>query len=521
MSNTISVRIEPVQAWAASGQMNHDFRKASSTPQYVNTELSANNSYILEPLPTAKLRADLGNRRKEAHQQNLRQDCRIAISGLISFGTEAQPIINEMSIEKQDELYKKVAEAISEKSGHQLIGLAVHRDEASPHAHFMLLGYREQERTKEITVKIDGQKVKQEVHVTEYVPWNLEKSDLRKLQDVAAKCVEHLGIKRGTPIEEHLENGEPLQKVIHKSVRELHLSLPKELENLRAKISEQEAIVAMNAAKISEQEKILAKNDDSIGEQESVLAKNAYLISEQEAVIAKNDDSIKEQEVMLTNISEEISEQEDKLKKNEDKINEQEVVIAKSEEKIGELKEILKKNEDKISAQEETMSRNYARIKEQVETIEGYRYEYEQAKAWRNQYREDGMPTRPESQTIREKAGLVSSKPIDVVYKEDMTVFASRMELWATKKLSIKDEIINKKENEIKSLYRQKAEETNNKEIASKMLWKVCEAIADSPDAKAILKKVPEIEQIVVMKNPNINVQSKQKNLVSSGGLTL
>jgi hypothetical protein len=145
-------------------------------------------------------------------------NARIFIGGIITFGTEAQAIIEKMERAEQDEIFRRVAERISRESKHPLIGLVVHRDEKSVHAHFVLRGFR----------AAGGKEI----------PWRYRQDFMSRLQDVAGEELAHLGITRGKPKIDRIRAGEPKSKWVHRSVRELHDDLPREIEALRAEIRE-------------------------------------------------------------------------------------------------------------------------------------------------------------------------------------------------------------------------------------------------------------------------------------------
>lgn len=242
MSKTISVRVEPVTGRKAAGQRRHDLRDPAHLPDYVDRSRTADNSVLIEPPDPATIRADIEAGRKAAGQQRLRADARTTVRGIITFGSEAQPLIERLSREQQDALYLRIATRLSKETGHDLIGLVVHRDESAPHPHFTLRGYRRDERGREM-------------------PWRHGLDMMRRLQDVAAQEVAGLGITRGTPKAERIARGDDLAQVVHRSVHELHRDLPaeteakrRELEALERERRELEAKAQKNLRLIAEQE---------------------------------------------------------------------------------------------------------------------------------------------------------------------------------------------------------------------------------------------------------------------------
>lgn len=225
MSSTVSVRIAPMSARRTGGQRRHDLRDPAHVPAYVDKDKAADNSVLLTAPEPAALRSEIAANRAAAGQQKLRDDARIAYSGIITWGTEAQAVIQAMPKAEQDQLYQDIAQRIAERADRDLIGLVVHRDEASPHAHFVLRGYKLDQAGKE-------------------QPLRLSKDDTADLQTVAGEVLaEHkLEITRGKPKEKRLEDGESRAKLIHRSVAELHRDLPKELEAAREKLEKNRAL---------------------------------------------------------------------------------------------------------------------------------------------------------------------------------------------------------------------------------------------------------------------------------------
>lgn len=215
MSKTISVRVAPMTGRASGGQRDHDLRNPKKTPDYVDQSKKHLNSVIIETPRPSTIRAEIAANRLAAGQQKLRADARITIAGIITFGTEAQATIQNLSKHAQDDLFEKVATRVARESKRDLLGLVVHRDESAIHAHFTLRGYRLE----------NGR---------EQAP-RLTPTDLKRLQDVVAEEVKHLGIERGTPKAERQARGDSLEKIIHRSVAELHADLPKELAALSEK----------------------------------------------------------------------------------------------------------------------------------------------------------------------------------------------------------------------------------------------------------------------------------------------
>lgn len=219
MSKAISVRIKALNLAKSSGQRDHDLRLRS--PSYIGAENSGNNSVIIVPPIPSLLRDEMAASRARNQQQKLALRARIFIAGVITLGTEAQAVVNDMSKAEQDAVFRRVAERMARESGHPLIGLVVHRDESAIHAHFTLRGFR-----------VEGGKE---------IPWRFPANFMSVIQDAAAEEVASLGIERGKRKIERMRDGEPKSKWVHRSVRELHADLPHEIATLKKQIDEVEA----------------------------------------------------------------------------------------------------------------------------------------------------------------------------------------------------------------------------------------------------------------------------------------
>lgn len=216
-SAAISVRVTPLSGRHSAGQRRHDARDPGHVPAYVDQSRSHLNTH-LGGVDLAVLRSEIADHRKTAGQQKLRADSRLVIAGVLTFGAEAQAKIAALQPAEQDRLFHKIAGKVARATGHQLLALDVHRDEASVHAHFTLRGYAYDPATGKETA------------------WRKTPSDLKTLQDVAAAEVYHLGIERGHSKERRQAMGDNPATFIHQSVRELHESLPADLEKAREKV---------------------------------------------------------------------------------------------------------------------------------------------------------------------------------------------------------------------------------------------------------------------------------------------
>lgn len=220
MSMTVSIRIRRLTASKAIGQNRHDLRQA--IPGYVDQERTADNDIILAPANPTTLRQTCSERRAQRNcQRILKSNAAIAIGGIITFGTEAQSIIQALPKEDQRAMYQSVAHQLAERLNTTVTGLVVHHDEAAPHAHFQMPGYDRDgvPLSKTVTREVTSQ-----------------------LQDIAGQVLaaQGLGITRGKAKQERVQEGEDRSKIIHRSVQQLHEDLPAEIAAAQQRRAEAE-----------------------------------------------------------------------------------------------------------------------------------------------------------------------------------------------------------------------------------------------------------------------------------------
>jgi len=226
----ISVRVEHKAQNKAGGQRRHDTRTGKQ-PGYVDGDRSHLNSTLLEPVKESALRRECESRREqrkasEPELRAMRSDAAVATTGLISFGREAQKILEALPVEEQNRRILATAQAAAAHMNTTLTGLVVHRDESAIHAHFQCPA-----------VALDGHPISQ----------TLKPSGTSKMQDVAAEAAwSDLGITRGERYGDRIARGEPRSKTVHRSVKELHVDLVKELEQARQRAAEAAEKAAKN-----------------------------------------------------------------------------------------------------------------------------------------------------------------------------------------------------------------------------------------------------------------------------------
>jgi hypothetical protein len=183
--------------------------RQSHVPEYVDRDRSDQNSVIVEPLAEADLRRIcLERRTARGMKRAMKKDAAIATIGIITFGKEAQPAIEALSVADQDALYLKTAQRIAQELKSDVSGLVVHRDETAPHAHFQMPAYNS-----------DGMPLSKVI----------TPAMAKKLQDIAGEVYAEHGISRGKPKAQRIADGEGYDKTLHRSVYQLQVAIPREI----------------------------------------------------------------------------------------------------------------------------------------------------------------------------------------------------------------------------------------------------------------------------------------------------
>ncbi len=276
MSMTVSIRVAHKSPSLAKGQRHHDMRQ-SHVPDYVDRDRSSMNSVLLEPMLEASLRSICLERRAlRDTKRAMKQDAAVATIGIVTFGSDAQPVIQALSIADQDALYMDAAQRIAAELKSDVTGLVVHRDESAPHAHFQMPAYNREGMplSKVITPEV-----------------------AKRLQDIAGSIYNAHGITRGTPKAVRIERGDDVSKTMNRTVKQLHKDMPKEIAAKEARlvtlIKEESALEAGIKQKTEAHMQILKQNFTVESKLATTLrATEAYL--DGLAVIMPENESIKE-----------------------------------------------------------------------------------------------------------------------------------------------------------------------------------------------------------------------------------
>lgn len=226
---SVSVRIEHRSMSRSKGQRHHDTR-TSHVPNYVDKERIHLNSTIIQAAKESELRKTCEERRAlRATKRQMKVDAAVATVGIITFSRAAQSTVEMLSASEQDRLFLMTAERIAERLGSDLTGLVVHRDESALHAHFQMPAVRR-----------DGTPISKMCNIGSL------------LQDIAGEVWSEYGITRGVRKADRIAAGDDMSKIVHRSVKQLHEDLPKEIEALQTKLAKNERLLEAAESKLSE-----------------------------------------------------------------------------------------------------------------------------------------------------------------------------------------------------------------------------------------------------------------------------
>jgi len=325
MSMTVSVRVEHKDISKAKIQRRHDLRLlGESTPKYIDRLRTADNSVIIEPLKEGDLKKICLERRAKGTQKRaMKSSAAVSSIGLISFGTEAQKVIKTLSKDEQDRLFKESAEAVAKELNTTLTGLVVHRDEASPHAHFQMPA-----------VSLSGKPVCK----------IFNKSDFgRRLQDIAGEVYKEYGINRGTSKSVRIAAGEDYSKTVHRSVRQLHETLPTDIAKKQEQLNELERQIAEQQAKLEKNQRLLEATVVKLANSSLELAKVKKNNKIYELRVEKAKAELSKLEQIAMQVRSDIQKQESELKKREEALAKKEEAVNKKEEVVEQKDAMYKK----------------------------------------------------------------------------------------------------------------------------------------------------------------------------------
>lgn len=235
-----STRIEAKTASTLSGQIRHDLRRGPQ-PAYVDAKRSHLNRVLIENAPIPKMRAICAERRNlRDTKRGIKSNAAIATAGIITFGSEAARMFETLSVRDQDRAFKLLTRLIARRLATSVHALCVHLDEATIHAHYQLAAVN---RFGDPVSKSTSPKV------------------MSELQDLTAKVMQKFcpSIERGYRYGDRLAAGADFADTIHKSVKELHQTLPADLEAKRASLAALSADEVAAQARVDEMQDRVTK----------------------------------------------------------------------------------------------------------------------------------------------------------------------------------------------------------------------------------------------------------------------
>ncbi len=236
----VSVRLGGVPMTRLAFVARHNLRQGPP-PNYVDPERAHLNKVLFGPEAgdfKAAAQASAERYRKRTRQKVQRKQA-VLVEGIITFSRAAQSIVLK-NLEQAHARAFALVEDIVRSFGHgaKLVSLVYHGDESAPHYHFVLEG-----------VGADGRAVLQRVHKRQGV----------HIQELAGQAFATMGIQRGIPVIQRIQRGDDRSKTVHRSVRQLHADLPKELAAKQRQVAAVTVDLAELQAKASTTESRLNK----------------------------------------------------------------------------------------------------------------------------------------------------------------------------------------------------------------------------------------------------------------------
>jgi len=352
LSLTISVRSEYVNAKKYDFQLSHDRRERKKPAHWINPNLSHSNSRIFDKNFTGRELLEAARNLREKGYENgtikrkqaIKDDAAIAYRGVITFGKEAQEIINQLSAEKQNKLYYEIAKRISKAVGAPLLSVYAHRDEQAPHAHYTMLMFDE-----------NGRKIR------------LHRQDLKKFQDIASKVCQDFGlpISRGIPKEQRIAAGAPTYEYLHKTVAELHYSLPaaielkeKELRSIEADLERRRQELDDIKRAIEEMEKAREERLKDIEDKQRLLSKAKKELEELALSGQAESEKAKKLEKRIATYEKRLSNYEKEIAEKEKVINERQEEIGNALKALEVYNKMLIERQNKVDETEKLKREN-------------------------------------------------------------------------------------------------------------------------------------------------------------------
>jgi DNA repair exonuclease SbcCD ATPase subunit len=259
------VRVEIRDAQGYANQRRHDLR-IGAQPAYVNPAPPEPNRIFIQPITTAEIKALAKERRAQREMvRAMKSNAGVAVVGIIGFGIEAQKMFEALDAVTQEKALRAAVARVAADLRTTVTGLVFHLDETAKHAHFSLCGY-----------DVTGQPLS---------TW-MGRGVLRELQTALHEELSTFmpDLERGRSRKARAEAGAAPHELVHRSVDELHIDLPFEIEVKRKELAELAEKVRTNEAR-ADKARIKAEAE---GERAKKALRNAE-IYERRAEGAKNE----------------------------------------------------------------------------------------------------------------------------------------------------------------------------------------------------------------------------------------
>jgi predicted nucleic acid-binding Zn-ribbon protein len=317
------VRAEVRSAKGYANQRAHDLR-IGPQPNYVDGSRSDLNRILINPPTAPQLRELVEDRRAQREtSRKLKSNAGIAVIGVIGFGIDAAKLFAELTPQAQDKALLEAAQIIANEANTTLEGLVYHLDETSGHAHVTWCGY-----------DLDGEPLSS----------TMKRGMLSRFQDRLAEVMaKHCpGIERGKLKSQRIEAGAELSETLHRSVRELHEDLPKEIAAKQAELNNLLTQIPELTARVEEMQARVDKLEDEEKQRELTAAKVKRLRTYRSRLVTRIAD-LRDTREEKTRLAKEIAEQERLLSKLRDQ-------VAAEQEKARSATESLQKARKELQA---------------------------------------------------------------------------------------------------------------------------------------------------------------------------
>ena len=257
------VRVEIRDAQGYANQRRHDLR-IGAQPAYVNPDPPEPNRIFIQPLTTAEIKALAKERRAQREMTRaMKSNAGVAVAGVIGFGIEAQAMFEALDAATQEKALRAAVARVAADLKTTVTGLVFHLDETARHAHFSLCGY-----------DVTGQPLS---------TW-MGRAVLRDLQTALHEELSAFmpDLERGRSRKARAEAGAAPHELVHRSVDELHIDLPFEIEAKRKELAALEEKIRTNEARAEK-----ARTKAAAGDERAAKARKNAAIYERRASEAR------------------------------------------------------------------------------------------------------------------------------------------------------------------------------------------------------------------------------------------